>query len=54
MFVTGKYVVFGQAKIIDPSTQVVLERLNSVGCDPGSKEERPSLPVWIGDCGLVS
>ncbi|KAF5350757.1 hypothetical protein D9758_010344 [Tetrapyrgos nigripes] len=47
----GKYVVFGQMKE-DDGGETVLGRLNEVGSDPGSKDENPTVPVWIGGCGV--
>ncbi|KAK7436045.1 hypothetical protein VKT23_018537 [Stygiomarasmius scandens] len=48
----GKYVVFGQMKTGDHENEKVLERLNEVGSEPGGNEG-PSVPVWIGGCGVV-
>ncbi|KAL0570938.1 hypothetical protein V5O48_011022 [Marasmius crinis-equi] len=48
----GKYVVFGHVKPGDEESERVLQELNEVGAKPGSKDEKPVAPVWIGGCGL--
>ncbi|ESK87069.1 hypothetical protein Moror_11950 [Moniliophthora roreri MCA 2997] len=48
----GKYVVFGRVKPEDADSEQVLQRLDEVGAAPGSKDEKPIVPVWIGDCGV--
>ncbi|KAJ7166341.1 cyclophilin-like domain-containing protein [Mycena crocata] len=50
---TGKYAVFGQIVPSEESTRI-LDRLNEVSRPSGSKDETPSIPVWIGGCGLVA
>ncbi|KAL0061763.1 hypothetical protein AAF712_011366 [Marasmius tenuissimus] len=47
----GKYVVFGHVEPDDQESERVLQRLNEVGAKPGSKDEKPTAPVWVGGCG---
>ncbi|KAG7086792.1 hypothetical protein E1B28_002720 [Marasmius oreades] len=49
----GKYVVFGRVKADDSESERVLQRLDEVGAEPGSKDEKPVVPVWVGGCGVV-
>ncbi|KAF9256390.1 hypothetical protein L218DRAFT_936675 [Marasmius fiardii PR-910] len=49
----GKYVVFGRVKSGDVESERVLQRLNEVGVEPGGKDEKPVLPVWVGGCGVA-
>ncbi|KAH7333603.1 cyclophilin-like domain-containing protein [Rhizoctonia solani] len=46
---TGKYVVFGRARITDDGKQV-LQRLSALA----GTDERPLQPVWIESCGVLS
>ncbi|KAJ7653729.1 cyclophilin-like domain-containing protein [Mycena polygramma] len=48
----GKYAVFGQVVPSEESTRI-LDRLNEVSRPSGHKDETPSVPVWIGGCGLI-
>ncbi|KAJ7579037.1 cyclophilin-like domain-containing protein [Mycena floridula] len=46
----GKYVIFGRTREGDLEAEKVLQRLDQVGSI--TSDERPTQPVWIGDCGL--
>ena len=47
---SGKYVVFGQVRQGDGDEgRKVLQRLDKVG---GGADGKPSVPVWIGGCGV--
>ncbi|KAJ7723783.1 cyclophilin-like domain-containing protein [Mycena metata] len=47
----GKYAVFGQVVPSEDSDRI-LDRLNEVSRPTGSSDETPSVPVWIGSCGI--
>ncbi|KIK70043.1 hypothetical protein GYMLUDRAFT_255246 [Collybiopsis luxurians FD-317 M1] len=49
----GKYVVFGRIKEGDKDSARVLEKLDELGADNDAKNEKPTIPVWIGGCGVL-
>ncbi|KAJ3829146.1 cyclophilin-like domain-containing protein [Lentinula raphanica] len=49
----GKYVVFGKIRVGDQEGEQVLEKLNELGACGNTRDERPLVPVWIGDCGSL-
>lgn len=48
--IAGKYVVFGKARLTEGGNEL-LESLNALG---GQSDEKPSAPVWVEECGVVS
>jgi cyclophilin family peptidyl-prolyl cis-trans isomerase len=46
--ITGKYVIFGKARLADGG-DLVIQRLNALG----GSDEKPSEPVWIESCGVL-
>ena len=49
---TGKYVVFGKVRLEGEAGEVgrkVLEKVDGLAVG----DEKPSLPVWVGDCGAL-
>jgi cyclophilin family peptidyl-prolyl cis-trans isomerase len=46
--IAGKYVIFGKARLDNGGSEV----LDSLGALGGSGE-KPTVPVWIEDCGVL-
>ncbi|KAG9102570.1 hypothetical protein FRC06_001764 [Ceratobasidium sp. 370] len=47
--ISGKYVVFGKARLAGGGKEV-LERLNALA----GSDEKPTEPVWVQECGVLS
>ena len=47
--ITGKYVIFGKARITGEGKQVLQQLGTLAGTD-----ERPLQPVWVESCGVLS